>query len=152
MAEQARNKGQSLVEFSLVFPAVLLTMILVLEFFFIVYAKISLGFTADRIARSAAVPNGFFSPTAVTMNEYAKHFRTVSSWGTPRWPKIQRENLPPGPDYPFEVIDPLDMPPQLLTVDISFLVSPMIWFTNIIRVPTLGAHVELPVEPEVPQT
>jgi hypothetical protein len=150
MDKRTQNKGQSLVEFSLVFPAVLFTVILMLEIFFIVYAKIALGFTADRIARAAAAQG---NPRVVELSEYRIHFTVGPSWGMPLRAGLKKDNLPQWPPYSgLAIKKPLDRGGSLSVVDMKFKVFPKVWFGNLIHIPNLGAHVELPTEPAVPQS
>jgi hypothetical protein len=141
--------GQSLVEFSLVFPVMMLMVLLMLEFLFIVRTKLVLGFTADRIARAAAAQG---HPRMVEAHEFATHFAVGPNWGVPLPARVSEENLAQWPAYSgLAIVKPLHSSGRLSIVDMSFIVVPKMWFTDLIHVPNLGAHVELPEEPEVPQ-
>lgn len=145
MAE--RESGQSLVEFSLVLPAAFLMILLMLELFFIARTKLVLGFCADRIARAAAAQG---NPIYVEGQELATHFTIGPLWGIPFPAQISTERLPQWPAYSgLTVVKPLDQGGQLAVVDLSYQVFPKLWFLDLIMVRPLGAHVELPVEPEV---
>jgi len=141
-------RGQSLVEFSLVLPAAFLTVLLLLELFFIARVKLVMGFSADRVARAAAAHG---HPSVVAADQILRHFSAGPAWGTLWPPRLSPEALPQGPGYPFLVIKPLNAPLRLSVVDLSFSVFPKKWFGGWIGVPALGAHVELPEEPEIPQ-
>jgi hypothetical protein len=147
MAE--RERGQSLVEFSLVLPAAFFMILLMFELFFIVRTKLVLGFSADRVARAAAAQG---DPLFVEGQEFVRHFTVGPLWGIPQPGKISVESLPRWPAYSgLSVVKPLDRGGQLAMVDLSYRVFPKFWFLDLIMVRPLGAHVERPEEPEVPQ-
>ena len=147
MGERAR--GQSLVEFSLVLPAAFFMILLMFELFFITRTKLVLGFSADRIARAAAAQG---NPVYVECQELARHFTVGPQWGIPLRARISAEPLPQWPAYSgLTVVKPLDPGGRLAVVDLSYQVFPKLWFMDLIMVHPLGAHVELPAEPEVPE-
>jgi hypothetical protein len=147
MAERAG--GQSLVEFSLVLPAVFFMILLMFELFFIVRTKLVLGFSADRIARAAATQDG--NPVIVEGQQLIKHFTLGPLWGIPFPARLSAEPLPRWPAYSgLTVVKSLDQGGRLAVVDLSYQVFPKLWFMDLILVHPLGAHVELPQEPEVP--
>jgi len=146
MAERVR--GQALVEFSLVLPAAFFMILLMLELFFIARTKLVLGFSADRIARAAAAQG---SPALVEAREFATHFTVGPLWGIPLPGKMSVEPLPKWPAYSgLTVVKPLDQGGRLSVVDLSFRVFPKLWFLDLITVQPLGAHAELPEEPDIP--
>lgn len=147
MAERA--SGQSLVEFSLVLPAAFLMILLMFELFYIARTKLVLGFCADRVVRAAAVQEGL--PVIVEAKVFAKHFTVGPFWGIPLPGRLSVEPLPRWPAYSGPtVVKPLDQGGSLAVVDLSYQVFPKLWLLDLIRVSPLGAHVELPQEPEVP--
>jgi hypothetical protein len=147
MDKRHRRSGQSLVEFSLVLPAAFFMILLMLELFFIARTKLVLGFSADRIARAAAAQG---NPISVEVDQFAKHFTVGPLWGMPLPGQISAESLPQWPAYSgLTVVKPLDQGGHLSVVDLSYQVLPKHWFMDWITVPTLGAHVELPQEPEI---
>jgi len=143
-----KSSGQSLVEFSLVLPAAFFMILLVLELFFVARTQLVLGFSADRIARAAATQG---SPLLVEGREFARHFTVGPLWGIPLPGHMSGEPLPQWPAYSgLPVVKPLNQGGHLSVVDLSYRVFPKLWFMDWITAPPLGAHVELPEEPEVP--
>jgi Flp pilus assembly protein TadG len=143
------ERGQSLVEWALLFPLIFMTLVVLFQLFFVAQKKILLTQEAAQKAYAAAIGESSMQKALDSMKQTMSDIQNSSRWGVVGLPSIR-----PGPLTawrPYPGIGTYQMPGSLVLVDLNYFVfNHAVFGGTLLSDLRLQAHSELPKEPDIP--